>query len=96
MSEDESNSDEEAVFRVSAGSDPLSLATAISKTISVSSTVSARAVGAGAVNQAVKAIAIARVHAKGQGTDIVVRPEFQTIQSRDGDISALVFHCFRG
>ena len=80
------------VFRVSAGSDPLSLATAISKTLQSESEVSARAVGAGAVNQAVKAIAIARSHVASSGLDLIVRPGFQTIKSRDGEISALVFH----
>ena len=84
---------EDGCFRVSAGSDPITLSTAISKTLQSSpDAVSARAVGAGAVNQAVKAIAIARGHVASSGLDLVCRPGFQTIESRDGEISAIIFY----
>jgi stage V sporulation protein S len=82
---------DDGVFRVSAGSDPTSLATAISRTLRTEQEVSARAVGAGAVNQAVKAIAIARGHVASAGKDLICRPGFQTIESHDGQISAIVF-----
>jgi len=51
-----------------------------------------RAVGAGAVNQAVKAIAIARGYVAPRGMDLTCVPGFATIKSRDGEISAIVFH----
>ena len=50
-----------------------------------------RAVGAGAVNQAVKAIAIARGYVAPRGMDLTCVPGFATIKSRDGEISAIVF-----
>lgn len=86
----------EEVFKVSAGSDALSLAVAISKvlTTTLTPTVSVRAVGAGAVNQAVKAVVIARGKVASTGRDLVCRPGFHTVVSRDGgDISAIVFNC---
>lgn len=84
---------ESGYLRVSAGSDPLSLALAISHSLEAAPEVTARAVGAGAVNQAVKAIAIARGRVARAGRDLVCRPGFQTITSRDGEITAIVFYC---
>ena len=82
---------EDGCFRVSAGSDPIALATAISRSLQDAREVSARAVGAGSVNQAAKAVAIARGHVATAGYDLTCRIGFQTIQSRDGEISALIF-----
>ena len=85
--------DEDRVFRVSGGSDPIPLATAISKALIEEPDVVLRAVGAAASNQATKAIAIARGHVASRGGDLVCRPAFQTVPNREGDgeISALVF-----
>jgi len=91
--EEPSQHDEPGYLRVSAGSDPLSLALAISHSLDDSAEVTARAVGAGAVNQAVKAIAIARGRVASAGRDLICRPGFQTITSRDGKITAIVFYC---
>lgn len=53
-----------------------------------------RAIGAGAVNQAVKSAIQARQHLSAQGEDLVVRPGFVTVQGNDGnDVTAIVFHC---
>jgi stage V sporulation protein S len=82
---------EEPFLRVSASSNPQSVASAIAHAIYDKHEVKLRAVGAGAVNQAVKAIAISRGYVAPRGLDIVCKPGFTTIESRDGEISAIVF-----
>ena len=82
---------EEPFLRVSAGSNPQSVASAIAHAIYENKAVKLRAVGAGAVNQAVKSIAIARGYVAPRGLDLTCKPGFTTIESRDGEISAIVF-----
>lgn len=82
---------EEPFLRVSASSNPQSLASAIAHAIYDKKETKLRAVGAGAVNQAVKAIAIARGYVAPRGMDLSCIPGFTTIDSRDGEISAIVF-----
>jgi stage V sporulation protein S len=84
-------STQEPFLRVSAGSNPQSVASAIAHAIYENGNVKVRAVGAGAVNQAVKAMAIARGYVAPKGKDLVCKPGFTTIESRDGEISAIVF-----
>ena len=84
-------SSEEPFLRVGAGSNPQSVASAVAHAIYDNRTVKLRAVGAGAVNQAVKAIAIARGYVAPRGLDLTCKPGFATIESRDGEISAIVF-----
>lgn len=84
-------SPEEPFLRVSGGSNPQSVASAIAHAIYDNRQVKLRAVGAGAVNQAVKALAIARGYVAPRGLDLTVKPGFTTIESRDGEISAIVF-----
>jgi stage V sporulation protein S len=86
-----SESPEENILRVSAGSNPQAVASAIAHSIYESRTCKVRAVGAGAVNQAVKAIAIARGYTAPRGIDLACIPGFATIESHDGTISAIVF-----
>ena len=81
----------EAFLRVSASSNPQSVASAIAHAIYEKHEVKIRAVGAGAVNQAVKAIAISRGYVAPRGMDLTCKPGFTTIESRDGEISAIVF-----
>ena len=84
-------STDEPFLRVSASSNPQSVASAIAHAIYDKHEVKLRAVGAGAVNQAVKAIAIARGYVAPRGMDLSCIPGFTTIESRDGEISAIVF-----
>lgn len=84
-------STEEEFLRVSAGSNPQSVASAIAHSLYEKQSVKLRAVGAGAVNQAVKAMAIARGYVGPRGLDLTCKPGFTTIDSRDGEISAIVF-----
>lgn len=82
---------EEPFLRVSASSNPQSVASAIAHAIYDTRKVMLRAVGAGAVNQAVKAIAIASGYVAPRGMTLSCRPGFTTIESHDGEISAIVF-----
>lgn len=82
--------EEESFLRVSASSNPQALAAAVAHAIYEKHKVKLRAVGAGAVNQAVKSIAIARGYAAPRGLDLVCKPGFESIESRDGKISAVV------
>lgn len=84
-------STEEPHLRVSSGSNPQSVASAIAHAIYENRHVKLRAVGAGAVNQAVKALAIARGYVAPRGMDLTFKVGFMTIESRDGQISAIVF-----
>ena len=87
------NEHEEDFLRVSASSSPQSVAAAIAHAVYDTRHVKLRAVGAGAVNQAVKSIAIARGFTAPRGIDLVCKPGFESIQGRDeANISAIVFY----
>lgn len=89
---------EEEFIRVGAGTPPQTLAGAIAAAVfdGGGKPVKLRAVGAGAVNQAIKAIAIARGYVAPRGIDLSCRPGFQSIDSRDGRISAVVLQIVVG
>lgn len=86
-----SDSKEESVLRVGAGSNPQLVASAVAHAVYENGTCKLRAVGAGAVNQAVKAIAIARGYAAPRGIDLICIPGFQSIESNGDSISAITF-----
>ena len=68
------------VLKVSTKSNPNSVAGALATIIKERNTVEIQAVGAGAINQAVKAIAIARGFVAPSGKDIVCIPAFTDIE----------------
>lgn len=68
------------VLKVSTKSNPNSVAGALAAIIKEKNVVEIQAVGAGAINQAVKAIAIARGFVAPNGKDIVCIPAFTDIQ----------------
>ena len=72
------------VLKVSSKSSTNSVAGAIAGVVRESGAVEVQAVGAGASNQAIKAIAIARGYLAPSGIDIVCIPAFASI-SIDGD-----------
>ena len=76
---------EEDYLKVGAGTNPQSLASAIAHAVYGSKKVVLRAVGAGAVNQAVKAVAIARGYVAPHGYDLTMRPGFQNVDGKDRD-----------
>ncbi len=83
--------DGETVLRVKSSSSATSLAAAISYGISDSKPVVLRAIGAGAVNQAVKAMAIARSYVAQRGLDLSFRPGFVTVDMPDQEVTAMRF-----
>lgn len=72
------------VLKVSANSQPKSVAGALAAVLRENSVAELQAVGAGAVNQAVKAIAITRGFVAPNGIDLIVVPAFVEI-SIDGE-----------
>ena len=68
------------VLKVSTKSNPNSVAGALAAIIKEKNIVEIQAVGAGAINQAVKAIAIARGFVAPSGRDIVCVPAFTDIE----------------
>lgn len=77
------------VLKVSASSQPKSVAGALAAVLRVNSVAELQAVGAGAVNQAVKAIAITRGFVAPNGIDLIVVPAFVEI-SIDGEIRTAI------
>ncbi|MDY4250914.1 MULTISPECIES: stage V sporulation protein S [unclassified Clostridium] len=68
------------VLKVSTKSNPNSVAGALAAIIKEKNIVEIQAVGAGAINQAIKAIAIARGFVAPSGKDIVCVPAFTDIE----------------
>jgi stage V sporulation protein S len=72
------------IFKVSATSKPVAVAGAIAGVVRTQHQVEVQAIGAGAINQAVKAIAISRGYVAPGGLDLVCIPSFINI-SIDGE-----------
>lgn len=68
------------VMRVSSSSNPRLIAQALSSELKKNGGVEMQAIGAGALNQAVKAIAVARGLLKPCGFDLFFRPEFLEVE----------------
>jgi stage V sporulation protein S len=79
------------VLKVSAQSKPKSVAGALAAVLRESGAAEIQAVGAGAVNQAVKAIAIARGFVAPNGIDLVAIPGFQEIAIEGEERTAIRF-----
>jgi len=68
------------ILKVSAQSNPNSVAGALAGVLRERETAELQAIGAGATNQAVKAIAIARSYLEASDFDLVCIPEFIDVQ----------------
>lgn len=79
------------IVKVSARSIPKSVAGAIAAVIRANGEVEVQAVGAGALNQAVKSIAIARGYMALTGVDIVCIPAFTTVDIDGEERTAMKF-----
>lgn len=77
------------ILKVSAQSRPSAVAGAIAGVIREKGRTEVQAIGAGAVNQAVKAIAIARGYLVPSGLDIVCIPSFTDVVINDEERTAL-------
>lgn len=76
---------EESILRVKNTSNPQAVAAAVSHALYDNRKVVLRAIGAGAVNQAVKACAIARGFVGPRGINLSVIPGFDTVYMADGE-----------
>jgi len=79
------------VLKVSASSNPKSVAGALAAVIRENSSAEVQAVGAGAVNQSIKAIAIARGYVAPNGIDLVCIPAFSEIDIDGEERTAIKF-----
>lgn len=79
------------VLKVSGNSQPKSVAGAIAAVLRESGSVEVQAVGAGAVNQAVKSIAIARGYVAPNGIDLICIPAFARIEIDQEERTAIRF-----
>jgi stage V sporulation protein S len=77
------------LVKVSASSAAKDVAASIAHNLYARKRVQVRAIGAGAVNQAVKATAIARGYVASRGIDLIIRPGFATVDGDDGQASAV-------
>ena len=81
------------VLKVSSKSVPNSVAGAIAAVIWEQHTVEVQAVGAGAVNQAIKSIAVARGYLAPIGIDLICIPAFANIVIDGEDRTAIKLIC---
>lgn len=79
------------VLKVSSQSNPKAVAGALAAVFRQNGKVEVQAVGAGAVNQAVKAIAIARGYVAPNGIDLVMIPAFAEIAIEGEERTAIRF-----
>lgn len=77
------------ILKVSATSNPNSVAGALANVIRESGSAELQAIGAGAINQAVKAIAIARGFVAPSGVDLICIPAFTDILINDEERTAI-------
>ncbi|WP_312521095.1 stage V sporulation protein S [Anaerospora sp.] len=79
------------VLKVSAQSNPKSVAGALAAVLREKGTAEVQAVGAGAVNQAIKAVAIARGFVAPNGIDLIAIPAFAEINIDGEERTAIRF-----
>ena len=68
------------VLKVSSKSNPNALAGALAGVVRTAGAVEIQVVGAGALNQAIKGVAIARGYLSGSGMDLICRPTFADVE----------------
>ena len=73
------------ILKVSSKSNPNSVAGAIANVFRENGSVEVQAVGAGAINQAIKAVAIARGFVAPAGVDLICIPAFAEVQVEGED-----------
>ncbi|QBY10324.1 stage V sporulation protein S [Deinococcus metallilatus] len=78
-------------LRVSGKSRPNAVAGAIAALLRAQGRAEVNAIGPAAVNQAVKALAIARGYLEGNGLDLAVQPAFVTLDVADEERTAMTF-----
>lgn len=82
---------QEVTFFVSSSTPVSKLGSAIAHAVYAEKTVTLRAIGAGAVSQAQKAVAVAIGYAAPRGFDLATRPSFASVQMPDREVTAMIF-----
>jgi len=82
---------EKEILKVAADSSPNSVAGALAGVLREEGEAELQAVGAGAVNQSVKAVAIARGYVAPSGIDLVCVPGFKDIEIEGEERTAIKF-----
>ena len=77
------------ILKISSKSNPNSVAGAIANLVKNKNKVEMQAVGAGAINQAVKAVAIARGFVAPSGADLICIPAFTEIEINNENCTAM-------
>jgi stage V sporulation protein S len=80
---------EDEVLKVSSKSKPKSVAGALAGVLGENDKAELQAIGAGALNQAVKAIAIARGYVAPRGKDLICIPAFVDVEIDDEERTAI-------
>ena len=76
-------------LKVSAKSNPNAVAGALAAVLRERETAEVQAVGAGAINQAIKAVAIARTYLRGAKLDVVCAPSFVIVAIDESERTAI-------
>ena len=76
-------------LKVSAKSNPNAVAGALAAVLRERETAEVQAVGAGAINQAIKAVAIARNYLRGAKLDVVCAPSFVLVAIDESERTAI-------
>lgn len=79
------------VLKVSSSSNPKSVAGALAAVLREEGKAEIQAIGAGAVNQTIKAIAIARGYVAPNGLDLIMIPAFTEIEIDNEERTAIKF-----
>ncbi|MDR2531932.1 MAG: stage V sporulation protein S [Oscillospiraceae bacterium] len=79
------------LIKVSARSVPKLVAGAIAAVVREKKIVEIQAVGAGAINQAVKSIAIARIYTSEEGLNLICKPAFTNVDIDGTEKTAIQF-----
>ena len=83
------------LIKVSSTSRTAAVAGSVAKAVRDGKTPLLRAIGAGAVNQAVKAVAVARSYLQEEGIDLAASPAFVELEVGGLDRTALEFEVLR-
>lgn len=89
------NTQNEALLKVSGSTDAKRLASAVSHAIYDNKEVTLRTIGAGSVNQAIKAVAISNSFVGSRGIRLGVIPAFTTLPMKDGDVTAMTLRVIK-
>ena len=76
-------------LKVSAKSNPNAVAGALAAALRENETSELQAVGAGAINQSIKAVAIARSYLRGSHLDLVCTPSFVVVEIGENERTAI-------